>query len=123
LENRGIFGLNTIPENAQEIVITEGEFDAMAVFQATGLPAISLPNGASNLPVEIIKCLERFKKIYLWLDNDEVGMNSRTKLAEKLGSYRTYIVQTAGEKDANDILRKDPSKIMEYIKKAQNIPD
>ncbi len=28
------------------VIITEGEFDAMAVYQATGLPAISLPCGA-----------------------------------------------------------------------------
>jgi len=27
----GLFGMNTIPINAEEIVITEGEFDAMAV--------------------------------------------------------------------------------------------
>lgn len=32
-------------------MITEGEYDAMAVHQETGLPAISLPNGANHLPV------------------------------------------------------------------------
>ena len=28
----GLFGLNTIPLGAKEIVITEGEYDAMAVY-------------------------------------------------------------------------------------------
>lgn len=29
---RGFFGLNTVPLNAKEIIITEGEFDAMAAY-------------------------------------------------------------------------------------------
>ncbi|KAL4435105.1 hypothetical protein ABPG74_003598 [Tetrahymena malaccensis] len=119
----GIFGLNTVPQNAKELVITEGEYDAMAVYQATGLPAVSLPNGASNLPLEIIECLEKIEKIYLWLDNDEVGRNNRQKIAEKLGVHRTYIVNTLGEKDANDILRQDPSRIIKYIQESSTIPD
>ncbi|EAR84473.1 toprim domain protein (macronuclear) [Tetrahymena thermophila SB210] len=119
----GIFGLNTVPQNAKELVITEGEYDAMAVNQATGLPAVSLPNGASNLPLEVIECLEKIEKIYLWLDNDEVGRNNRQKLAEKLGVHRTYIVNTLGEKDANDILRQDPSRIIKYIQESATIPD
>jgi len=45
-----MFGLNTVPENAKEVVITEGEFDAMIVHQSTGKPAISLPIGAYHLP-------------------------------------------------------------------------
>ena len=61
----GLFGMNTIPINAEEIVITEGEFDAMAVHQATGIPAISLPNGASNLPNQVLESLDQFKKIYV----------------------------------------------------------
>lgn len=77
----------------------------MAVYQATGFPAVSLPNGASNIPLESLECLEKFEKIYLWIDNDEVGRNNTKKLAEKLGINRTYIVSTNGEKDANDILR------------------
>ncbi len=54
----GLFGLNTINSDDKVLVITEGEFDAMAVNQATSLPAISLPNGASNLPIEALPCLE-----------------------------------------------------------------
>jgi hypothetical protein len=54
-------------------VITEGEYDAMAVHQETGLPAISLPNGCRSLPVELLPLLERFEDIYLWMDNDIPG--------------------------------------------------
>jgi hypothetical protein len=47
----GLFGLHTVPDNTKSIVLTEGEFDAMAVHQATGVPAVSLPNGCNSLPV------------------------------------------------------------------------
>lgn len=29
----GLFGFHTVPEEAKEVVLTEGEFDAMAVYQ------------------------------------------------------------------------------------------
>lgn len=35
--------------------------------------AISLPNGAKSLPPQLIKMLERFDQIYLWLDDDVPG--------------------------------------------------
>ena len=69
----GLFGLNTVGASDKEVVITEGEYDAMAVHQATGLPAISLPNGATHLPSSVLRYLEQFEKIYLWMDEDEAG--------------------------------------------------
>ena len=48
-----VFGWHTVPTNAKEIVLTADEFDAMAVFQATSCPAISLPLGLSSLPPEV----------------------------------------------------------------------
>ncbi|GLD98782.1 hypothetical protein PINS_up007500 [Pythium insidiosum] len=81
----------------------------MAVHQATGLPAVSLPNGCQSLPPAVLPLLERFKKIYLWLDNDAAGQASVDKFAAKLGVARCVIVRApAGEprvKDANDALR------------------
>jgi twinkle protein len=75
-------------------IITEGEFDAMAAHQATGLPAISLPNGANSLPLELMPELERFKRIYLWMDDDTAGRAGAEKFAQKLGLGRVLIVTT-----------------------------
>ena len=88
------FGWHTIPSDADEIVITEGEFDAMACWQATGLPTVSLPNGARSLPVELLPLLERFDRIYLWLDDDAAGVEGADKFAKKLGVGRCLIVKT-----------------------------
>ncbi|KNC48432.1 helicase twinkle [Thecamonas trahens ATCC 50062] len=115
-----LFGWQTVPDEARELVVTEGEYDAMAVWQATGRPAVSLPNGARSLPVEVLPMLERFERIVLWMDDDMAGMEGAEKLARKLGVERTYLVRPSGcpavveavaasggklPKDANDALR------------------
>ena len=92
----GLFGLHTVPLGAREVVLTEGEFDAMAVHQGTGLPAVSLPNGASSLPLEILPELERFERVVLWMDNDGPGQQGAEKFAKKLGSRRCAIVRPSG---------------------------
>jgi twinkle protein len=102
----GLFGLHTVPDDCKEVVLTEGEYDAMAVSQATGRPAISLPNGCRSLPVQVLPLLERFEKIYLWMDNDAPGQEGAEKFAKKLGLNRSYIVHCHDAKDANDALLK-----------------
>lgn len=103
----GLFGFDALPVGAKEVVLTEGEFDAMAVYQATGRPALSLPNGASSLPLSVVKMLERFQKIYLWMDDDIPGQEGARIFAKKLGRKRCLWVGTDNKaKDANDALLK-----------------
>lgn len=37
------------------------------------MPSVSLPNGASSLPPKVLSLLERFERIYLWMDDDLPG--------------------------------------------------
>ncbi len=74
--------MTTVSERDLICVVTEGEFDAMAVHQQTGLPCVSLPNGANGLPVDLLQFFDRFERIYLWLDADEVGQNAVEKFAK-----------------------------------------
>lgn len=76
-----LFGLHLVKDTDNTIVVTEGEFDAMAVHQETGYPAVSLPNGVSNLPDGLIPYFNRFEKIILWMDNDEAGLLNTLKIA------------------------------------------
>lgn len=120
----GFFGWHLVKPVDSSIIITEGEFDAMAVSQTTSslspdhsfhrVPSVSLPNGCNSLPPELVERLERFSKIYLWMDNDISGIASARKFAAKLGLHRCYLVNPplnlpAGRsewpKDANDALR------------------
>lgn len=61
----GFFGWHLVPEDATSVVLCEGEFDAMAVFQATKFPAISLPNGCRSLPIDLLPKLEQFEGTYV----------------------------------------------------------
>eukprot|EP01022_Parablepharisma_sp_SALTPOND_P033138 TRINITY_DN88208_c1_g1_i1.p1 TRINITY_DN88208_c1_g1~~TRINITY_DN88208_c1_g1_i1.p1 ORF type:complete len:655 (-),score=104.66 TRINITY_DN88208_c1_g1_i1:1386-3350(-) len=95
----------------------------MAVYEATHMAAISLPFGANHLPLEVLPWLERFERIYLWMDADEVGRTAAEKFAQKLGVRRTFIVNTTredpkGPKDANDALRAGHD-LLKYIKEAR----
>ena len=89
----GFFGYHTIPKGGKEIVLCEGEKDAMAVWQATGKPSISLPNGCRSLPLETLPMLEEFDHIYLWMDNDGPGQEGAELFSKKLGLERCYIVR------------------------------
>ena len=107
---KGFFGLTSISENSKSVCLTEGEFDAMSVYQSTNIPSISLPNGVNHLPLELIPLLEQFDMIYLWLDADNLGRQNALNFAKKLGSKRTLIIDSRrddpnGPKDANDAMR------------------
>lgn len=90
--NRGFFGFDLIKKSDKTVVITEGQFDAMSVYQSTGMPSLSLPQGANSLPDIILPYLDQFEKVILWMDNDEAGKINLDKFAQKLGIARTNIV-------------------------------
>lgn len=108
----GFFGYHTVPKGATEVVITEGEYDAMAVWQATGRTAISLPNGCRSLPVETLPMLEDFEKIYLWMDNDGPGQEGAELFAKKIGLERCYLVRPTQANTGSDKLPKDANEAL-----------
>jgi twinkle protein len=98
--------MTTVNEDDKIIVITEGEFDAMAVHQETGLPCVSLPNGANSLPISLLKFFERFERIYLWLDADEVGQNAVEKFSKVIFRYLfNSFIETRAQSYANNKLK------------------
>ncbi|UKK00271.1 DNA polymerase I [Theileria orientalis] len=90
----GMFGGHLIKEALEKdsIVLSEGEFDAMSIYQETGRIAVSLPNGANSLPLALLPKLEKFNQIYLWMDFDAAGQSSISHFANKLGIQRVKVV-------------------------------
>mgnify|MGYP003632567765 CR=1 FL=1 len=102
-----LFGWQTIPDDAREVVICEGEIDAMSMFQA-GLPALSVPFGAGsggkhNWIEHEYADLDRFETIYICMDADGPGEAAAADLVERLGRHRCKIVDLP-ENDVNDCL-------------------
>jgi twinkle protein len=102
-----LFGWQAIPDDAREVTITEGEIDALSMFDY-GYPALSVPfGGGAGKKQQWIENeydnLLRFEKIYLALDMDETGEDAVAELARRLGRHRCVRVKLP-RKDANDCL-------------------
>ena len=98
------FNEDIIP-GAREVIITEGEFDAISLWSNNIRNVISIPDGALSTPIpESIKKMEHIESIYLCFDNDEVGKRGAFKLAERLGKERCFIINLEPYKDANEMV-------------------
>lgn len=103
-----LFGWQTIPKTAREVVICEGEIDAMSLYQF-GLPALSVPMGAgSGSKNEWIDNdfdrLAVFDVIYVCMDDDEPGQEAQQSIVKRLGNVRCRVMSLP-MKDANDCLQ------------------
>ncbi|WP_439671452.1 SF4 helicase domain-containing protein [Cupriavidus necator] len=100
-----LFGWDLIADDAKAVLITEGELDAMSLYQY-GLGALSINQGAGNhqwIDSDFDR-LERFQEIFLWFDNDEPGQKGAKEVANRLGLDRCRIVRFH-LKDANEALQ------------------
>lgn len=111
--------------NWKDLVITEGELDALSIEEA-GIPAVSVPNGAVNKLTkydpskedamsskkfsylwnskEIIESVDR---IILATDNDKPGELLSEEISRRVGKAKCWMVSyPSGCKDPNDVLIK-----------------
>lgn len=102
-----LFGWQVVEPNARSIVLTEGELDAMAMYQY-GYPSMSVPfgggkDGKQDWIENEFENLERFDTIYLALDSDEAGRLALYDIVDRLGRHRCKVVELP-RKDANQCL-------------------
>ncbi|CAG8609210.1 837_t:CDS:2, partial [Acaulospora morrowiae] len=123
----GLFGYHLVGLENDTIIITGSEYDAMAAYQETGIPATCLPNLVNQLPIQVLPLLERFFRIYVWLDDDVNGQDSAEKFVEKLGIDRCLIVKTrcnnfTGPINAHEALKqgRNLKEILEQAKPLQH---
>lgn len=102
-----LFGWQAIPDDARDVVITEGEIDALS-WAAYGHPAMSVPYGGGGgdkqrwIESEYDR-MDRFERIYLATDMDKPGDEAAEEIANRLGRHRCLRVRMP-RKDANDCL-------------------
>ena len=87
------------------VVITEGQPDSLAIWEAGYKNVVSVPSGSSNLSW-IDNCwewLQRVQEFIIFGDNDEPGLKLINELVVRLGKYRTKVIQHK-YKDANEVL-------------------
>lgn len=125
------WGLDEVPvlpsRPSEPLIITEGEFDRIAVVQSVGGYVLSVPNGVAGKRSEgdiviaednrfgylwdgerLIPEVDQFDKIILCTDGDDPGLILRDELALRIGETRCwYVTYPEGCKDANDVVLRD----------------
>jgi len=105
-----LYGLDDITES-DEIIIVEGEVDKLSFEESGYKNCVSVPNGASNMKMEYLdSCqdyLNKAKKVYIAVDNDEPGIKLEKELSRRIGRDKCLRVNYPNDcKDANDVLVK-----------------
>jgi twinkle protein len=93
-------------DHGKSIIITEGEFDAMAFYEV-GKLAVSCPAGATSYGWidTSYKWFDQFEEIIIAYDSDAKGIEGRNEVARRLGRDRCKMFRYPdGVKDANDLL-------------------
>lgn len=112
-----LFGMDNVSFN-KPLCITEGQIDAMSLYEAGVTNVVSVPCGCNNLEF-VTLCwdwLDKFQQIILFGDNDEPGIEMVHTLMKRLGEDRCMIAKDYPDliyngkdygrpcKDANEIL-------------------
>jgi twinkle protein len=124
----GLWGKAAVDADDGEVVICEGEIDAMSVAEV-GFNAVSMPSGAGDLDwiERDWRWLEQFRSVILCYDSDAAGKTGLDRafpaLVSRLGRHRCRIARLPdGMKDANDALQQDrQNELFEAISQAQSI--
>lgn len=107
-------GSDIIPWNinaiydSNSILIVEGEFDLMAMYEAGYKNVISVPNGAStnlNYLEPFKQRLDELDQVVIAVDNDAAGERLKMALRERFDG-KTVTVDFGAYKDANEYLQK-----------------
>jgi len=128
------YGWQRVRENAQLLILAEGEYDAMAATQmlkklGKNYGVVSPPNGASSAKEWAAKNMEKLSKagkIIIAFDRDKAGQKAAKEVAEILPPGKAYIMQYPEDlPDANDILLKGrPMQFLDAINQAKEFrPD
>lgn len=128
-----LFNLDNI-SYTDPVYLTEGMFDAMALYEAGIHNVVSVPSGAENLNW-IANCwdtLEKVEQFVLFGDNDAPGRKMVSQVAKRLGEYRCKVVNDYPEipdgggaqcKDADEILyRLGEFELLDVAESAEEIP-
>ena len=106
-EDNQLFGQQNFG-SGKTVVITEGEMDALSVWQARpNWPVVSVPNGAQAARKALqyqLKYLLNFEEIVLMFDNDEAGQTAADECVGLFPHDRVFIAALGGYKDASEAL-------------------
>jgi hypothetical protein len=89
----------------EEIILTSGESDALALLTLGFDNVIATTTGESNLPASAVDQLAKKVKVFVPYDNDVAGQKGVREVGKRIGYDRTWLVRLPeGVHDVNDYL-------------------
>jgi twinkle protein len=87
-----LFNGDVLKSNPTEVIVAEGEMDALTLIQAGFPNVVGIPTGASSLPEECIVPLKKVLKVFLAYDPDPAGKRGAEVAAKRIGPHKCYRV-------------------------------
>lgn len=127
----------TLKAGHAPLIITEGEWDAIAAIQAGFQFVVSVPNGAPGAPTQDLETAARYdwvdrhaaalsgvKEFVIATDDDQAGYNLAADLVALLGAERCRFIRYPWpSKDLNEVLLEHgPEKVVDCITTARPYP-
>ena len=130
-EVKTLFGMQnfrhvTSGNNNKRLIITEGEMDAMSVWEAQpDWPVVSIPNGAAAAKKAIqnnYEWINYYDKIVLFFDSDEAGQKAAQEAAGVLPPGKVFIGALEDYKDASEALAAGDAKAIREVHGFRHLP-
>ena len=125
ISKAGLFGRDRFTAGSNKtLIITEGELDAISIWQVLRTPVVSV-HSASSARTDVSRdrsWCNAFEKIVLCFDADEPGREAAHQVSSLFDYNKVYSVSFPGgnRKDANDYLRAgDSDELASLIKNAR----
>jgi twinkle protein len=89
------------------VTITEGELDALSLYQVIRSPVVSVQSASSAVRDCTVDWdyLNSFERIYLAFDNDRPGREAVSSVARLFDYNKVFVVKFSNRKDANEYLQ------------------
>jgi len=114
----GLFGRDKFAAGCHKYVtITEGELDALSLYQVLGSPVVSIKSASSG----VRDCsgdrewLSSFERVYLAFDDDAPGHDATAAVAKLFDYNKCYQLKFAPRKDANEYLQAGEEDVLRNI--------
>lgn len=114
----GLFGRNAFTAGGHKYVtITEGELDALTLWQVLSSPVVSVSSSTNSLRdlVSDRDYLQSYERIYFAFDNDAAGREAVARCAKLFDYNKIRVLDFGQRKDANEYLQAGEEETLRNI--------
>lgn len=111
-----LFNGDILKDKVDRVFLTEGEIDAMTLWQLGEKNVVSVTLGAQSFPDSWIERLNNAKEVILCYDTDTAGTEGAEKAAMKIGRHKCKLFKVPEGKDLNEYYIKRRPDLAQFEK-------